>query len=262
MPRRHNLPVALTIAGSDSGGGAGIQADLKTFASLGVHGLTVITSITAQTPRAVRGIEACSPAIVRKQLEIVLADFQPPAAKTGMLFSAAAIRTVAPFFSRHRGPALIVDPVIVSTSGRTLLQANARKALCDQLLPRATLLTPNVAETEFFLGRKIRNVDELRSAARELYSRFGCAILAKGGHLPAAKEAVDIFYDGTRELLLSDRFIHGIKTHGTGCTYSAAITAYFIRGFSLTDSVRRAKKFITRAIARSHRVSGYSVLGW
>jgi len=262
MPRRHDLPIALTIAGSDSGGGAGIQADLKTFASLGVHGLTVVTSVTAQSPRAVRSIEPCSLAIVRKQLETVLEEFRPAAAKTGMLFSAAIIRSLAPFFSRRRGPVLVVDPVLVSTSGRTLLQSSARKALWDELMPRAALVTPNLHEVEFFLGRKIRSLDELRSAARELYSRFGCAILAKGGHLPATKHAVDVFYDGKREVLLSAPFVRGIKTHGTGCTYSAAITAYLARGLSVTESVRKAKNYITRAIVSSHKTSGHTVLGW
>ncbi len=262
MPRGHNLPSALTIAGSDSGGGAGIQADLKTFASLGVHGLTVITSVTAQTPRAVRRIEACSTAIVRQQLETVLQEFRPLAAKTGMLYSVAVIRSIAPFFARDRAPALVVDPIITSTSGRSLLQRSALKALRDELFPRATLLTPNLHEAELFVGRKIRTQEELRAAAHELHARFGCAILVKGGHLPRAKNAVDILYDGTRETLLSAPFVRGVKTHGTGCTYSAAITAYLARGLSLLDSVRKAKAYITRAIAHSQSASGHSVLSW
>jgi hydroxymethylpyrimidine/phosphomethylpyrimidine kinase len=179
-----------------------------------------------------------------------------------MLFSASIIRTVAPFFHRNRGPALVVDPVMVSTSGKPLLQPSARKTLCEVLFPRATLLTPNVHEIEALGGRKVRTLEDLQAAARALFECFGCAILAKGGHLRHTKHAVDVFYDGKHELLLSAAFIRGVKTHGTGCTYSAAITAYLARGFSLRESVRKAKNYVTRAIARSQKASGHSVLHW
>jgi hydroxymethylpyrimidine/phosphomethylpyrimidine kinase len=253
---------ALTIAGSDSGGGAGIQADLKTFAALKVHGLSVVTCVTAQSPRAVRAIEPCSATIIQRQLETVLQDFRPVAAKTGMLFSATIIRVVASSFSTKGAPALIVDPVMISTSGRALLQPAARRALCDHLIPRATLLTPNLHESEILSGRKIKTLTDLSHAAREMHKRFGCAILAKGGHLRDTKQAVDVFYDGKEELRLSAPFIAGIKTHGTGCTYSAAITAYLARGFSLKASISAAKKYITGAIQQSGRVSGFDVLNW
>jgi hydroxymethylpyrimidine/phosphomethylpyrimidine kinase len=258
----NHIPSALTIAGSDSGGGAGVQADLKTFRALNVHGVSVITCVTAQSPRAVRAIEACSATIVRRQLETVLQDFRPAAAKTGMLFSPAIIRVVASFFAQKHAPALIVDPVMISTSGRALLQPAARRALCDQLIPRAILLTPNLRESEVLTERKIESLTDLSRAAREMHSRFGCAILAKGGHLRDTKQAVDVFYDGRRELRLSAPFIRGIKTHGTGCTYSAAIAAYVARGFSLEVSVRTAKKYITRAVRQTVRVSGFDVLNW
>jgi hydroxymethylpyrimidine/phosphomethylpyrimidine kinase len=262
MRPSQNIPSALTIAGSDSGGGAGIQADLKTFMALKVHGLSVITCITAQSPRAVTGIEPCGTAIIRRQLETVLQDFRPAAVKTGMLFSATIIRTVASFFARRGTAILVVDPVMVSTSGRALLQPAARGVLCEELIPRATLLTPNLHEAEFLIGKRIRTLGELKDATREMHRLFGCAILAKGGHLQNAKQAVDIFYDGRQELLLSAPFIRGIKTHGTGCTYSAATAAYLAQGYSLEESVKAAKKYITRAIARSGRVSGHDVLKW
>ncbi|MCX6922268.1 MAG: bifunctional hydroxymethylpyrimidine kinase/phosphomethylpyrimidine kinase, partial [Verrucomicrobia bacterium] len=223
MSKRRQLPVALTIAGSDSGGGAGIQADLKTFAALGVHGTSAITCITAQNPNGVYGIQACSAEIVRRQIEAVFEGLRPAAVKTGMLYSAPIIRVVAEFFGRGQGVPLVVDPVMVSTSGAQLLKTAAIKALCEELLPLATLVTPNLDEAEILVGGKLSSVSDLRSAARELHQRFGCAVLVKGGHLRGLKEAVDIFYDGRQELLLSARFIRGVSTHGTGCTYSAAI---------------------------------------
>jgi hydroxymethylpyrimidine kinase/phosphomethylpyrimidine kinase len=256
------IPTALTIAGSDSGGGAGIQADLQTFAALGVHGTSAITCITAQNPKQVLGVQACTPAIVRGQLEAVFDQLPPVATKTGMLFSAPIIREVARFLSRHRPRALVVDPVMVSTSGAMLLQPAAIKVLGAELLPLATLLTPNLPEAEILLGRKLTSVEDLRSAARALQSRFGCAVLLKGGHLRGLTEAVDIFREGTEEWLLRAPFVRGVSTHGTGCTYSAAVTGYLARGATLSRAVAQAKEFITQAIARSRTVAAHSVLNW
>jgi hydroxymethylpyrimidine/phosphomethylpyrimidine kinase len=255
------LPVALTIAGSDSGGGAGIQADLKTFASLGVHGASAITCVTAQNPKSVRGIEACGVGIVRGQLEAVFDELPPAAVKTGMLCSARIIRTVADFFRDcRRAPPLIVDPVMISTSGRRLLESRAVGILCGELLPLAKLVTPNLVEAEILLGKKLKSVEDMREAAKQLQRRFGCAALLKGGHLRGLNEAVDIFYDGRQELMLRAPFIRGLRTHGTGCTYSAAITAYLARGLSLVQAVQQAKEYITQAIARSQRAGTHDVL--
>jgi hydroxymethylpyrimidine kinase/phosphomethylpyrimidine kinase len=253
------IPIALTIAGSDSGGGAGIQADLKTFAALGVHGVAAITCITAQNPRRVVGVEACSLSIIRGQLSAVFEEMVPAAAKTGMLYSATIIHTVAEFFRRHRIP-LVVDPVMISTSHARLLEPGAVRVLCRQLLPLSTLITPNLSEAEVLLGAKLRSVEDLRRAAKEMRSRFGTAALIKGGHLRGLEEAVDIFYDGKQELLLSAPFVRGIRTHGTGCTYSAAITAYLAKGLSLAESVVKGKEFITQAIAQSRLAGGHCVL--
>jgi hydroxymethylpyrimidine/phosphomethylpyrimidine kinase len=260
MSKTINLPVALTIAGSDSGGGAGIQADLKTFAALGVHGVSAITCVTAQNPKRVLGIEACSPAMVRQQLDAVFAELPPAAAKTGMLYSAEIIR-VATKFLRARKIPLVVDPVMVATSGRPLLKRDAVKILRRELLPLATLITPNLPEAELLTGLRLRSVEDMRGAARELHRQFGCAALVKGGHLRGAREAADIFFDGKNELLLTAPFIRGIRTHGTGCTYSAAIVAYLALGSPLPKAVSLAKDYITRAIARSCRAAGHSVLG-
>ena len=260
MPKRPQLRVALTIAGSDSGGGAGIQADLKTFAALGVHGTSAITCITAQNPEGVRGIQACTADIVRGQIEAVFEALRPSAVKTGMLYSAPIIRVVAGFFQRRAGVPLVVDPVMVSTSGARLLKPEAVRVLCADLLPLATLVTPNLDEAEILCGGKLRSVEDLRAAARALHERFGCAALVKGGHLRGLKEAVDIFYDGRQELLLSAPFIQGVSTHGTGCTYSAAIAGHLARGCSLPRAVQAGKEFITQAIARSRQAAGHGVL--
>jgi hydroxymethylpyrimidine/phosphomethylpyrimidine kinase len=259
--KRKPLPIALTIAGSDSGGGAGVQADLKTFAALGVHGTSAITCLTAQNPKRVSGIEACSPAIVKAQIEAVFAELPPRAAKTGMLFSAEIIRAVARSLREHRCM-LVVDPVMIATSGAVLLKPDAARALTRELLPLATLITPNVPEAEVLLGTKIREPEDLRRAARTLHERFGCAVLAKGGHLRTANEAIDVFFDGTTELLLTTSRIKGVKTHGTGCTYSAAVTAFLARGEKLERAVRSAKTFVASAIRQSNRAGRHDVLNF
>jgi hydroxymethylpyrimidine kinase/phosphomethylpyrimidine kinase len=257
--RHQNIPCAATIGGSDSGGGAGIQADLKTFAAVGVHGTSIITCITAQNPDQVLGIQACSPLMVRRQLEAVFGGLQPAAAKTGMLYSTAIIREVAMFLNKTPLP-VVVDPVMVSTSGARLLHERSVSALCRNLLPQATVITPNLDEAEILVGEQLKTVEDLRRAARKLRDRFGCASLVKGGHLRGLKEAVDIFYDGKEELLLSAPFVRGVSTHGTGCTYSAAIAAHLAEGCSLAESVWKAKEFITQAIAQSCTTGGHSIL--
>jgi hydroxymethylpyrimidine/phosphomethylpyrimidine kinase len=254
------LPIALTIAGSDSGGGAGVQADLKMFTALGVHGTSAITCLTAQNPRGVTGIEACSPKIVRQQIEAVFAELPPAAVKTGMLFSTEIIRTVAKFFRSQRKAQLVVDPVMVATSGARLLKPSAIAALTGALFPLATLITPNLDETEVLLGRKPRTVEQMRAAAQVLWLRFGCAVLVKGGHLRGSRAAVDIFFDGQTELLLTAPFIRGLHLHGTGCTYSAAIAAHLALGCELPEAVTRAKESVTRAIANSRKIGAHTVL--
>jgi hydroxymethylpyrimidine/phosphomethylpyrimidine kinase len=254
------VPIALTIAGSDSGGGAGIQADLKTFAALGVHGTSAITCLTAQNPKGVSGFQAATPDMVRRQMEAVFAELPPAAVKTGMLFSTAIIRVVVERFSRKGAPPLVVDPVMVATSGARLLKPSAIKALLGELLPLAALVTPNLDETEILLGHPVRTIDALRDAAREIHQRYGCAALVKGGHLETDDQAVDFFNDGRTELLLTSPRVRGVSTHGTGCTYSAAVTAQLARGRDLPDAVARAKQFITTSIAESVRVGEHWAL--
>jgi hydroxymethylpyrimidine kinase/phosphomethylpyrimidine kinase len=259
MRHLNRMPAVLTVAGSDSGGGAGIQADLKTFAAHGTHGLSVITSITAQNPRGVTGVQACTSGIVRGQLAAIKA-FEPAAAKTGMLFSAAIIAVVAEFFSSAPQVALVVDPVMIATSGANLLQPAALAALRKKLLPLATIITPNTAEAEALTRLKIREPEDLRTAARALHEQFGCAVLLKGGHLKMHDQAIDLLYENGRELLLEASRARGVATHGTGCTYSAAIAAELALGSTLSKAVTRAKQFITRAIHTSVGVGPFSVL--
>ncbi len=258
--RSAHMTVALTIAGSDSGGGAGIQADLKVFAALGVHGTSAITCITAQNPRRVLRIQPCEPEIVRDQIDAVFAELPPAACKTGMLYSAAIIRVVADYFAKPNRPPLIVDPVMVATSKAQLMKQSALRALTRRLLPQAALVTPNVPEAEVLLGVRIRSEKHLQLAARQIYERFGCAALVKGGHLRRAKKAIDWFFDGKRELRLAAPFFSRGSLHGTGCTYSAAITAYLARGHELIESCQLAKDFITRAIQENRRAGKWPVL--
>lgn len=258
--KRTSLPIALTIAGSDSGGGAGVQADLKTFTALGCHGTTAITCVTAQNPKGVSGIQPIRADIVRKQIESVFAELPPHAVKTGMLFSTEIIRTVAEFFEHQNRPPLIVDPVMIATSGAVLLKSSAIRALKSYLLPLAMLITPNLDEAKLLLGRNLSTVEQLKHAALELHERHGCAVLLKGGHLKLRSEAIDVFYDGSVMCELEAKRIRGVSTHGTGCTYSAAVTAHLARGEKLLTATELAKQFITTAISESYKAGKHSVL--
>jgi hydroxymethylpyrimidine/phosphomethylpyrimidine kinase len=192
----------------------------------------------------------------------VFEELKPAAVKTGMLYTPENIRVVARFFAGHAGRRpLVVDPLMISTSGTILLQPAAVRVLREKLLPLATLVTPNLDEAQILTGRKIESLEAMREAAREIRRRFGTAVLLKGGHLKGAREAADIFFDGTTELLLTAPFVKDVRTHGTGCTYSAAICAALALGHGLTHSVELGKEFITAAIGNSHRVGKHFVLG-
>lgn len=260
MNRSATIPAALTIAGSDSGGGAGIQADLKTFAALGVHGTSALTCVTAQNLRAVTAVQAVRPAILRAQIDAVFDGFAPVAIKTGMLFSKSLIETVVECLEMRPRVPLVVDPVMIATSGAELLRADAVTAMKRFLLPRATLITPNLDEAAFLLGGALNDIEDMRAGARSLHRDYGCAVLLKGGHLKGGREAVDIFYDGDEELILSAPYVKRVSTHGTGCTFSAAITAHLALGVSLSSAAIRAKEYISGAIAKSLRVRGATVL--
>ena len=245
--------VALTIAGSDSGGGAGIQTDLKAFHQLGVFGTSAITAITAQNPFGVRSVQPVDAQIVGDQIDTVLEAFTIGAVKTGMLFNADIVECVADSLSRLEIP-VVVDPVMVATSGAVLLQDDAVGALKSKLLPRATLITPNLPEASLLLGRKIA-ADFAGDAASELAEAFGCGVLVKGGHDENGKSSVDW-------LATTDGKIQGVKTprveaattHGTGCALSAAIAAGLAKGLNLTDAVIQAKAYIYGNLCNCRRV--------
>jgi hydroxymethylpyrimidine kinase/phosphomethylpyrimidine kinase len=254
------MAVALTVAGSDSGGGAGIQADLKTFRAHGVFGATAITCITAQNPDRVSAVQAVGPRLVREQMDRVFEAFHIGGAKTGMLYDAAIIETVARGFARRKFPRLVVDPVMVATSGAVLLKKDAMAALITKLFPQAAVVTPNLAEAEVLAGSSIRTLDELRAAARLLAEKCGVPFLVKGGHLRGAKQAIDVLFDGKRFHEYRATLVPHIKTHGTGCAFSAAIAANLALGHSLTGSIARAKRFVTKAIRGAVTVGRYSAL--
>jgi hydroxymethylpyrimidine/phosphomethylpyrimidine kinase len=245
---RRYTPVALTVAGSDSGGEAGIQADLMTFGALKVHGTAAITCVTAQNRKAVARLEPCSPAMVRAQLEALAGEFRLGAAKTGMLYSREIVREVAAFFRSMPRVPLVIDPVIISTSGRRLLRRDGVQALQLELLALATLVTPNVAEAEVLTGDKIATIEDLRCAARKIRKFFGCAALVKGGHLRGIGEAVDFLCGDEGEWMFSVARLRVAGLHGTGCAYSAAIAAWLARGKSLVKSVELGKNHITQLI--------------
>src|SRR5438477_4081582 len=250
----HSPPVALSIAGSDSSAGAGIQADLKTFSALGVYGLTAVNCIVAEVPGKVSRIEAVSAGLVREQIAILSRNFPIAAAKTGLLCSTEIVETVASALVdvsadlAKRFP-LVIDPVIVATGGDPLLEPAAIEAYEKELLPLASLITPNLDEAERLLGKKIKDRQSMRRAGKELEGKFGTAILLKGGHL-SGDYAVDLLFTDGKIVEFSAPFVRGVATHGTGCVYSAAITAGLASGLSLENAIGAAKKFVTESIAR------------
>jgi len=243
------LAKALTIAGSDSGGGAGIQADLKTFAALGVYGMSAITAITAQNTCGVSAVQGIDPEVVAAQIRAVASDIGIGAAKTGMLFSAEIIRAVAATVRALTLQPLVVDPVMVATSGDRLLQREAEESLRQEIIPLAAIVTPNLAETAVLVGRTVTTLEDMRAAAEQIVAGGARAVVVKGGH--AITKATDVFYDGTSLELLQSEVVDTHNTHGTGCTLSAAICAYLARGATLLEAVRRAKTYITGALHHS-----------
>jgi hydroxymethylpyrimidine/phosphomethylpyrimidine kinase len=247
------LPVALTIAGSDSGGGAGVQADLKTFAALGVHGTSAITAITAQNTLGVTDILEVPPGLVRAQIDAIMADIGAAAAKTGMLSSAPIIEVVCAAITKHNIRNLVVDPVMVAKGGARLLRDDAVDALRTKLLPLAAVVTPNLPEAEVLLGRAIRTLDERRQAAQDLVALGARAAVVKGGHADDYL-AIDHYFDGVQLVELHSPRIRTANTHGSGCVFSAAIAAALAKGSDSLAAVHEAKEFITGAIERSLEV--------
>jgi len=258
--KKVNWPVAATIAGSDSGGGAGIQADLKVFFSMKVHGVSAITALTAQNPKAVLGVDPVRRKFVLQQLTAIWSELPPESTKTGMLFSKKIVGTVSDFLREIRVKNLVVDPVMIATSGARLISPEAVRACHKKLFPLATLITPNLDEASMLVGSKITDPEGLRKAARILHEKYGCAVLLKGGHLKGLNQAIDIFFDGKSELLMEAPFFTGVSTHGTGCTFSAFITAGLALGRPLSKVVVESKKRISESISRGVMAKGHFVL--
>ncbi len=249
-------PRALTIAGSDSGGGAGIQADLKTFSALGVFGMTAITAVTVQNTLGVSGFESLTPSLVSRQIEAVASDIGLDAAKTGMLATPAIVDAVAGAVAAAQITNLVVDPVFVSKHGHPLLAPEAVDVLRTRLLPLAMLVTPNIPEAEGLTGIEIRTTDDMRRAAEAIVALGPHAVLVKGGHAVGTDEANDLLLIDGRETWLHAPRLVTPHTHGTGCTLSAAIAAYLARGESLDAAVRGGKAFVTEAIRRALALGG------
>jgi len=251
------VPKALTIAGSDSGGGAGIQADLKTFAALGVYGMSVVTALTAQNTREVLAVVEPPPEMVRAQIDAVMSDIDADAVKTGMLSSAEIVAEVAAGIERYDMQNVVVDPVMVAKSGDRLLREDAVDAVIEHLLPITFIVTPNIPEAEVLAGRTIRTDADMIEAARAIHARGARIVVVKGGHREG--DAVDIVFDGANVERLSSPRVETRNTHGTGCTFSAAIAARLAAGREALDAISDAKTYLYGALLNSYEVgAGHS----
>ncbi|OZG66325.1 hydroxymethylpyrimidine/phosphomethylpyrimidine kinase [Bifidobacterium hapali] len=241
------LPAVLAISGSDSSGGAGMQADLKTMLACGVFGMSAITAITAQNTMGVTGVENVSPSMVAAQIDTVFADIPPVAVKIGMVSSAEIITAIADRLAAHHARNVVLDPVMIATSGAHLIDDDAVTALTERLFPLATLVTPNIPETEVLTGSPLHNQTDMEAAAHRIATMFGCAALVKGGHSVEGASDVLAQIDGTITWFRGTR-VNNPNTHGTGCTLSSAIAAYLAQGELLPDAIRRAKEYLTGAL--------------
>jgi len=240
------MKTALTIAGSDSCGGAGIQADIKTMTVNGVYAMSAITALTAQNTTGVYAIQEVSPDFLEQQLKAVITDIFPDAVKIGMLSSANLINVISKNIKEFKLKNIVLDPVMVATSGAKLIDDNAVSTLKKELIPLATLITPNIPEAEVLTGSKITNEQQMEAAAKQIYNDFGCCVLLKGGH--SINDANDFLYDGTKSEWFNGKRINNPNTHGTGCTLSSAIAANLAKGYTIHQSVQKAKEYISNAL--------------
>ncbi len=255
MNSRHQRPVALTIAGSDPGGGAGIQADLKAFAALGVYGTSALTAVIAQNSFEVARVEPVSPAMVTAQIETLVRERRPDAVKIGALGNAAIVRAVARSIVTLNLPAPVIDPVLVSSSGTRLLDRKGERVLVEHLFPLASVITPNLAEAEALTGIAIDDSAVMRTAARALRDLGAHAVVIKGGHAKKRGAVIDLFYDGDSFIEFRGARVAGGAAHGTGCAFSAAIAAMLARGLALEAAIRAAKRYVSDALRGSFRLA-------
>ncbi len=240
------MKTALTIAGSDSGGGAGIQADIKTMITNGVYAMSAITALTAQNTTGVRGIQESTPDFLKQQLDAVFEDIYPDAVKIGMVSSSALIRVIGERLRYYNAKNIVVDPVMVATSGSSLMKNDAVESLCSELFPIATVITPNIPEAQILFGKKIESKEDMMMAAKEIGDTYHCAVLLKGGH--SINDANDLLYADGELHWFEGKRIDNPNTHGTGCTLSSAIASNLAKGFTLAESVQRAKDYISGAL--------------
>ncbi|SNU06995.1 hydroxymethylpyrimidine/phosphomethylpyrimidine kinase [Lachnospiraceae bacterium] len=241
------MNTALTIAGSDSSGGAGIQADLKTMTANGVYGMSAITALTAQNTTGVTGIMEVTPEFLEKQLDAIFTDIYPDAIKTGMVSSTELITVISKKLKQYKAANIVVDPVMVATSGARLISEDAIETLKEKLLPLATVITPNIPEAEVLSDMTITSEDDMVEAAKIIYEKFGCAVLCKGGH--QVNDANDLLFSDNGAVWFKGKRINNPNTHGTGCTLSSAIASNLAKGLGLEDAVRNAKDYISGALA-------------
>ena len=246
-----NIPRALTIAGSDSGGGAGIQADLKTFAALGVYGMSALTAITAQNTVGVQGVVELPASFVGLQIDAVLTDIGADAVKTGMLSNSEIIAVIAAKMQEYRVDNLVVDPVMVAKSGDPLLRPEARQALIERLIPLAKVLTPNLQEARVLTGLEIESLEDMKEAARAIQRLGARHVVVKGGHLPGSPQSIDVLYDGHDFTEFAAPRIATRNTHGTGCTFASAIAAGLAKGQSVPEAVGAAKAYLNAVLRAS-----------
>ena len=249
LHRSSTMKRALTIAGSDSGGGAGIQADLKTFAALGVYGTSALTAVTAQNTLGVTGVQELPPDMVASQIDAVVSDIGADAVKTGMLANSGIISVVASKVTEHGLPNLVVDPVMVAKGGDPLLQEEAVDSLRTLLVPLALVVTPNLPEASALVGYRVETLEQARRAARDIVGMGSRSVVVKGGHLQG--DAVDVFYDGNEFREFSSPRVDTTSTHGTGCTFASAIAAGLANGMGVEEAVGQAKAYVTEAIRRA-----------
>jgi len=241
------MKTALTIAGSDCSGGAGIQADLKTMTMNGVFAMSAITALTAQNTTGVRAIQEATPDFLKQQLDAVFEDIFPDAVKIGMVASSALIRVIADRLRYHKAKNVVVDPVMVATSGSSLIKNDAVQTLIEELLPIATLVTPNIPEAEILSGLTIKTKEDMVAVAKQIGDDYHCAVLLKGGH--SVNDANDLLYANDETVWFNGKRIDNPNTHGTGCTLSSAIASNLAKGFTLAESVQRAKEYISGALS-------------
>lgn len=241
------MKTALTIAGSDSCGGAGIQADIKTMTANGVYAMSAITALTAQNTTGVQGIYNVSPEFLGLQLDSVFTDIYPNAVKIGMVSNAALIEVIADKLAKYNAENIVVDPVMVATSGAVLIEDSAVNALTERLFPLSTLITPNIPEAQILCGKKINDKSEMELAAADIYDKFGCAVLLKGGH--NVNDASDLLFKDGKAVWFNAKRIDNPNTHGTGCTLSSAVASNLAKGYTLEKAVESAKRYISGALS-------------